>query len=77
MKLDWKIYLEKGLAVAASEIVIASTSIVSKSLLVGSVLLSIIANISPHRKKRRILLSYAFSSNFWGALQYFLGVFLY
>ena len=45
------------------------TSIVSKSLLVGSVQYSIVANISPHRKKRRILLSYAFRSNFLGSPQ--------
>ena len=44
------------------------TSIVSKSLLVGSVLLSIVANNKLYNKKAQDLLSYAFRSNFLGSL---------
>ena len=41
-----------------------------KRILIGSVLLSIVANLSPHSKKRRKLLSYAFRSSYLGSLQH-------
>ena len=46
-----------------------TTSVASRNLSAASVLHSTVANISPHSKKRRNLLSYAFRSNFLGALQ--------
>ena len=45
------------------------TSIASRELSAGSVQHSIVANRKLHNKKRRNLLSYAFRSNFLGALQ--------
>nr|DAW77772.1 MAG TPA: hypothetical protein [Caudoviricetes sp.] len=47
-----------------------TTSVASRNLSVGSARHSIVANISPHSKKRRKSFSYAFTSNFLRLLHF-------
>ena len=49
-----------------------TTNTAARSLLAGSVPKNTVADIAPYSKKRRTSLSYAFRSNFWGALHKYL-----